>query len=169
MRLTANELAREAAATGFQAEPLEKVIVLLELLEAIRSHPFLKDRIALKGGTALNLFKFDVPRLSVDIDLNYVGAMDREGILTDRPKIEQWFRNVWAFAHSRRLAASDIGLVTPPAAKLSGEEARQHSGKPMDQGFRECGSQLFRRNGIRSTSSKKSSRRRFLVRTPHVR
>ena len=39
MRLTANELAREAAATGFQAEPLEKVIILLELLEAIRSHP----------------------------------------------------------------------------------------------------------------------------------
>ena len=39
MRLTANELAREAAATGFQTEPLEKVILLLELLEAIRSHP----------------------------------------------------------------------------------------------------------------------------------
>jgi hypothetical protein len=44
MRLTANELAREAAATGFQTEPLEKVILLLELLEAIRSHPFLKER-----------------------------------------------------------------------------------------------------------------------------
>lgn len=89
MRLTANELAREAAATGFQAEPLEKVIILLELLEAIRSHPFLKDRVALKGGTALNLFKFDVPRLSVDIDLNYIGAVDREGMLADRPKTEQ--------------------------------------------------------------------------------
>ena len=89
MRLTANELAREAAATGFQTEPLEKVILLLELLEAIRSHPFLKERVALKGGTALNLFRFDVPRLSVDIDLNYIGAVDREGMLADRPKIEQ--------------------------------------------------------------------------------
>ena len=89
MRLTANELAREAAAAGFQTEPLEKVIILLELLEAIRSHPFLRDRVALKGGTALNLFKFDVPRLSVDIDLNYIGAVDREGMLADRPKIEQ--------------------------------------------------------------------------------
>lgn len=49
MRLTANELAREAAATGFQTEPLEKVILLLELLEAIRSHPFLKERVVLKG------------------------------------------------------------------------------------------------------------------------
>jgi predicted nucleotidyltransferase component of viral defense system len=89
MRLTANELAREAAATGFQTEPLEKVILLLELLEAIRSHPFLKERVVLKGGTALNLFRFNVPRLSVDIDLNYIGAVDREGMLAERPKIEQ--------------------------------------------------------------------------------
>jgi len=83
------DLFREAAATGFQAEPLEKAIRLLELLEALRSHPFLKARIALKGGTALNLFHFDVPRLSVDIDLNYIGAADRETMLAERPKIEQ--------------------------------------------------------------------------------
>lgn len=89
MRLTPAELAREAAASGFQAEPLEKVILLMELLEAIRSHPFLKDRVALKGGTALNLFVFEVPRLSVDIDLNYIGAVDPDGMLADRPKIEQ--------------------------------------------------------------------------------
>jgi hypothetical protein len=89
VRLTATELAREAAATGFQTEPLEKVILLLELLEAVRSHPFLKDRVALKGGTALNLFRFDVPRLSADIDLNYIGAIERDGMLADRPKVEQ--------------------------------------------------------------------------------
>ena len=89
MRLTSAELAQEAAATGFQTEPLERVILLLELLEAIRIHPFLKDRVALKGGTALNVFKFNVPRLSVDIDLNYIGAVDPEGMLADRPKIEQ--------------------------------------------------------------------------------
>ena len=35
MRLTASDLAREAAATGFQTEPLEKVILLLELLELL--------------------------------------------------------------------------------------------------------------------------------------
>lgn len=89
MTLIPADLFREAAATGFQAEPLEKAIRLLELLEALRSHPFLKTRIALKGGTALNLFHFDVPRLSVDIDLNYIGAADRETMLTERPKIEQ--------------------------------------------------------------------------------
>ncbi len=73
----------------FQAEPLEKVRHLLELLESLCSHPFLKERIALKGGTALNLFVFQLPRISVDIDLNYIGSKDREAMLSDRPKIEQ--------------------------------------------------------------------------------
>jgi predicted nucleotidyltransferase component of viral defense system len=87
--LTEADLEREAAATGFRPEVLERVIRLLELLEALRSHPFLKTRIALKGGSALNLFVFDVPRLSVDIDVNYIGAPDRESMLAERPKIEQ--------------------------------------------------------------------------------
>jgi predicted nucleotidyltransferase component of viral defense system len=87
--LTERELAREAGRLGFQKDPLEKVIHLIELLESLRSHPFLKPRIALKGGTALNLFVFDVPRLSVDIDLNYIGAADRETMISERPKIEQ--------------------------------------------------------------------------------
>lgn len=37
----------------------------------------------------MNLFVFDVPRLSVDIDLNYVGAESRDAMLEDRPKVEQ--------------------------------------------------------------------------------
>jgi hypothetical protein len=51
----------------FKLNPREKVQRLLELLVSLRSHPFLKERIALKGGTALNLFVFRLPRLSVDI------------------------------------------------------------------------------------------------------
>jgi predicted nucleotidyltransferase component of viral defense system len=89
VRISLEDLQREAAAAGFRAEPLEKALRLLEALEALRSHPFLKERIALKGGTALNLFIFDVPRLSVDIDLNYIGSADRATMLEERPKIEQ--------------------------------------------------------------------------------
>ena len=37
----------------------------------------------------MNLFVFDLPRLSVDIDLNYVGALERETMLAERPKVEQ--------------------------------------------------------------------------------
>ncbi len=89
MMLSRKELARQAAQTGFQLEPLEKVARLLELLESLSRHPFLKRRIVLKGGTALNLFIFDVPRLSVDIDVNYIGAADRETMKAERPKVEQ--------------------------------------------------------------------------------
>jgi len=88
------DLQREAAATGFPAEMLEKTLRLLSLLNALRSHPFLGARIALKGGTALNLFVADVPRLSVDVDLNYIGAGDREQMLADRPKVEQGIQAV---------------------------------------------------------------------------
>lgn len=49
----------------------------------------MKGRLALKGGTALNLFVFNLPRLSVDIDLNYIGAADRDGMLSERPKVEE--------------------------------------------------------------------------------
>ena len=89
MNLTPQDISREVTSTGFGGEPLEKVFRLMALLDSLNSHPFLKTRIALKGGTALNLFYFDVPRLSVDIDLNYIGATDRETLLAERPKLEQ--------------------------------------------------------------------------------
>jgi predicted nucleotidyltransferase component of viral defense system len=89
VRISREKLLAEAELTGFRAEILEKVIHLLNLLEALNSHPFLKGRLALKGGTALNLFVFKLPRLSVDIDLNYIGAVDREGMLAERPKVEE--------------------------------------------------------------------------------
>jgi predicted nucleotidyltransferase component of viral defense system len=81
--------AREVAATGFPGETLEKVFRLMSLLDGLNAHPFLKQRVALKSGTALNLFLFDVPRLSVDIDLNYVGTADRDTMLAERPKVDQ--------------------------------------------------------------------------------
>ncbi len=87
--LSPADLQREAEASGFRGEALEKVLRLLELLEGFRSHPFLKSRVALKGGTALNLFVFEVPRLSIDIDINYIGAAERDVMLAERPKVEQ--------------------------------------------------------------------------------
>ena len=89
MRRSIERLTAESATTGFRPEMLEKVIHLLGLLEGFTRHPYLKNRIALKGGTALNLFVFDLPRLSVDIDLNYIGAPDLEAMLAERPKVEQ--------------------------------------------------------------------------------
>lgn len=82
------QLQRDAASAGFPADSLEKVLQLIALLDSLRSHPYLRTRLALKGGTALNLFELDVPRLSVDIDLNYVGAVEREVMLAERPILE---------------------------------------------------------------------------------
>jgi predicted nucleotidyltransferase component of viral defense system len=96
MKISREKLVAEAEATGFRPDILEKVAHLLGLLEALRSHPFLKGKLVLKGGTALNLFVFDVPRLSIDIDLNYVGAEEREAMLAERPKIEQAVQAVFA-------------------------------------------------------------------------
>jgi len=89
MKISAERLTAEAKSTGFRPDILEKVAHLLGLLNTLHQHPFLKEKLVLKGGTALNLFVFDIPRLSVDIDLNYVGAESRDAMLKERPKIEQ--------------------------------------------------------------------------------
>src|SRR5271154_1285035 len=96
MTVSRQRLMAEATATGFRPEILEKVIHLLNLLENFRAHPFLKNRFALKGGTALNLFLFNVPRLSVDIDLNYIGSADRAIMLEEKPKLEKALTDVFA-------------------------------------------------------------------------
>lgn len=79
-----NALVRE-----FPPRALDKVERLLGLLGELGDHPFLKDKIALHGGTAINLFMLDAPRLSVDIDLSYVGALDRDEMLAERPIVER--------------------------------------------------------------------------------
>jgi predicted nucleotidyltransferase component of viral defense system len=89
VKFSSSEIMPVAESTGFRAEMVEKVLHLLNLLGALNSHPFLKGKWVLKGGTALNMFMLDLPRLSVDIDLNYIGKPDREEMLMDRPKLEQ--------------------------------------------------------------------------------
>ena len=94
MKISRERLLDQASATGFRPEILEKTILLLGLLERFLEHPFIQGRVALKGGTALNLFHFEVPRLSVDIDLNYIGAVERETMLEECPKLEEAIRAV---------------------------------------------------------------------------
>ncbi len=96
MRISPQRLESEAESTGFRADVLEKAALLLGVLDAICNHPALKGKLALKGGTALNLFVFQVPRLSVDINLNYVGTWGREAMLEERPKIEKAIQEVFA-------------------------------------------------------------------------
>lgn len=69
---------------GFIRDTLEKVYRLADILEYLNTNPILKDSLALKGGTAINLTIFNLPRLSVDIDLDYLGADSREIMLKNR-------------------------------------------------------------------------------------
>lgn len=56
-----------------------QVALLLDVLPLVA-----KERcVALKGGTAINLFVQDLPRLSVDIDLTYVPIKDRAASLAE--------------------------------------------------------------------------------------
>lgn len=57
-------------------------------LYSIADDSLLKTKLALKGGAALNLFHFNLPRLSVDADLNYIGDVDRETMIQERTEIE---------------------------------------------------------------------------------
>ena len=95
MEISKKELLREALETGFRPEIIEKVWHLMAILDGISIHPFLKERLVLKGGTALNLFFFDLPRLSVDIDLNYIGQFGRQEMLLERPEVEKALETVF--------------------------------------------------------------------------
>ncbi|MFA7055678.1 MAG: nucleotidyl transferase AbiEii/AbiGii toxin family protein [Acholeplasmataceae bacterium] len=49
----------------------------------------LKDKLALKGGTAINLLYSDLPRLSVDIDLDFAHNVDKNDMLKIRELIKE--------------------------------------------------------------------------------
>lgn len=84
MQLDRLALGRMAKELGFVRDTLEKVCRLAEVLKFFESDELLSGAIALKGGTAINLTIFYLPRLSVDIDLDYCRSNDREEMLADR-------------------------------------------------------------------------------------
>jgi predicted nucleotidyltransferase component of viral defense system len=89
MKLDAAYLKDAAKRTGFDPYNIEKVLRLKELLREFLRHPFLKGKLVLKGGTGINLFLLELPRLSVDIDLNYIGQVDRDRMQAERPEVER--------------------------------------------------------------------------------
>jgi predicted nucleotidyltransferase component of viral defense system len=89
MSVSLEYLTRCFAETGYRVEPLEKVVRLGELAGDIARHPFLGRVLALKGGTALNLCYGPPKRLSVDLDYNYIGEIERKKMIEDRPQVEK--------------------------------------------------------------------------------
>lgn len=80
-------LDRIAKEQGFIRDNLEKVMRLVEILGYFSESTLLSKTLALKGGTAINLTVFDLPRLSVDIDLDFSVDCDRQTMLDYRENI----------------------------------------------------------------------------------
>lgn len=78
MPISNEYLEQVAARTHFQKGILEKSYHLVELLRDCNLHPLLKDDIVLKGGTAINFLYFEYPRLSVDLDFNFIGGATKQ-------------------------------------------------------------------------------------------
>lgn len=79
---------RYSRETGFHVDILEKVYRLMNLLREINIIPEVREKLVLKGGTAINFIYFDIPRLSVDIDIDYIGSIDKKKMVEDRKNVE---------------------------------------------------------------------------------
>lgn len=81
-----NIIAKE---NGFIRDNLEKVLRLVKILNYFHEDELLSKSLVLKGGTAINLTIFQMPRLSVDIDLDCNINYSREEMLAQRQVINK--------------------------------------------------------------------------------
>src|SRR5574338_302859 len=89
----------------------------VRLLLAVAPDVFANDIFAMKGGTAINLFVEDMPRLSVDIDLVFTDLTcpDRESALA---AIEHALHEVANLLHSK------LGVTVRPTMSGSDHESK---------------------------------------------
>lgn len=80
---------RTAQREGYRQDDFERAYRLAHLLGELSRHPQLPQRLALKGGTCINVFHTALPRLSVDMDLNYVGSAAKDTMQAQRPTVEE--------------------------------------------------------------------------------
>lgn len=80
-------LEKIAKEKGFLRDNLEKVIRLAEILRHFSLSNVLRKSLALKGGTAINLTVFQMPRLSVDIDLDFAYNCSRAEMIEARNEV----------------------------------------------------------------------------------
>ncbi len=81
------DLQHLATEMRFIRDNLEKVIRLTDILQFIQESSVIGGQLVLKGGTAINLTVFELPRLSVDIDLDFHANVSRQEMLLIRASI----------------------------------------------------------------------------------
>ena len=90
---------------------LDRYVAQVRLLLSVLPDIAGENAFALKGGTAINLFYRDMPRLSVDVDLTYLPVADRRSSLEEIDS-----------------ALDRIGRLSPPAIRGSGRAASRVAG-----------------------------------------
>lgn len=83
--------------SGFQPDIIEKALRLTHLLREINNHYVLERELVLKGGTAINFVYLPLPRLSVDLDFNFVGSLDKEETSLKRKNITKYLKIIFSF------------------------------------------------------------------------
>ena len=79
---TKKEVVMLAQELNVQKQTLERVLRLIDVLKFINTDEYLKEKLALKGGTAINLVYYNYSRLSIDIDLDYICSIERERMIS---------------------------------------------------------------------------------------
>ena len=84
---------------------------LKEILEYFNTQEYLANHLILKGGTAINLTVFNLPRLSVDIDMDYTPNDSRDDMLVVRKRItglikEYMEKEGYSLSHASRFSHS---------------------------------------------------------------
>ncbi|GHV55406.1 hypothetical protein FACS1894216_17650 [Synergistales bacterium] len=85
-------LSNQAAELGFVRDTFEKTLRLAVLLRFFEHDPALSKYLALKGGTAINLAILTLPRLSVDVDLDFAENMPLKEMMETREIISKTIR-----------------------------------------------------------------------------
>lgn len=83
------ELDARAREYGFNRDTFEKVLRLRSILEFLNTQKYMCEHLLLKGGTAINLTVFNLPRLSVDIDLDFIPNLTREETANERERLTE--------------------------------------------------------------------------------
>lgn len=89
MEFSRQYLIRLAQESNFIKDTLEKVLRLAEILKFLNSDTIFKDKLALKGGTAINLTAVELPRLSVDIDLDFTENVNKDKLSDIKEKFKK--------------------------------------------------------------------------------
>ena len=89
MQFSRMTLGKKARELGFVRDTFEKVCRLADVLDFVQWDALLFNALALKGETAINLTIFNLPRLSVDVDMDFSENVPRKEMLAIRKQITE--------------------------------------------------------------------------------